>query len=75
MKVPNQRRGGLRSSSGAAERGGVCCPISTNTGATNWSIATSPDIPSNLTSYPPNSPLSARPDWRQKSGLPGGDLE
>jgi len=29
----------------------------------------------NLTSYPPNSPLSARPDWRQKSGLPGGDLE
>ena len=22
----------------------------------------------NLTSYPPNSPLSARPDWRQKSG-------
>src|SRR6266436_5218083 len=26
----------------------------------------------NLTSYPPNSPLSARPDWRQKSGLPGG---
>ena len=29
----------------------------------------------NLTSYPPNSPLSARPDWRQKSGLPGGDLD
>src|SRR5256885_6485276 len=28
-----------------------------------------------LTSYPPNSPLSARPDWRQKSGLPGGDLD
>ena len=28
-----------------------------------------------LTSYPPNSPLSARPDWRQASGLPGGDLE
>ena len=27
-----------------------------------------------LTSYPPNSPLSARPDWRQASGLPGGDL-
>src|SRR6267154_6465594 len=29
----------------------------------------------NLTSYPPNSPLSARPGWRQKSGLPGGDLD
>jgi len=28
-----------------------------------------------LTSYPPNSPLSARPDWRQKSGLPGGDVD
>src|SRR5215470_1843997 len=27
-----------------------------------------------LTSYPPNSPLSARPDWRQPSGAPGGDL-
>ena len=26
----------------------------------------------NLTSYPPNSPLSARPDWRQPSGAPGG---
>ena len=31
--------------------------------------------PFTLTSYPPNSPLSARPDWRQKSGLPGGDLD
>src|SRR3954467_13945082 len=31
--------------------------------------------PFTLTSYPPNAPLSARPDWRQKSGLPGGDLE
>ena len=29
----------------------------------------------NLTSYPPSSPLSARPDWRQPSGLPGGDLD
>ena len=28
-----------------------------------------------LTSYPPRSPLSARPDWRQASGLPAGDLE
>jgi len=28
-----------------------------------------------LTSYPPSSPLSARPDWRQPSGLPGGDLD
>ena len=28
-----------------------------------------------LTSYPPNSPLSARPDWRQASGAPGGDLD
>ena len=29
----------------------------------------------NLTSYPPNSPLSARPDWRQNSGAPGGTLD
>jgi predicted TIM-barrel fold metal-dependent hydrolase len=29
----------------------------------------------NLTSYPPNSPLSARPDWRQPSGAPGGTLD
>jgi hypothetical protein len=28
-----------------------------------------------LTSYPPNSPLSARPDWRQPSGAPCGDLD
>ena len=28
-----------------------------------------------LTSYPPNSPLSARPDWRLPSGAPGGDLD
>jgi predicted TIM-barrel fold metal-dependent hydrolase len=28
-----------------------------------------------LTSYPPNSPLSARPDWRQASGAPAGDLD
>jgi len=28
----------------------------------------------NLTSYAPNSPLSARPDWR-KNGIPGGDLD
>jgi len=27
-----------------------------------------------LTSYPPNSPLTARPDWRPVSGPPGGDL-
>jgi predicted TIM-barrel fold metal-dependent hydrolase len=31
--------------------------------------------PFTLTSYPPNSPLSARPDWRQASGAPAGDLE
>lgn len=29
----------------------------------------------NLTSYPPNAPLSARPDWRSPAGAPGGDLE
>jgi predicted TIM-barrel fold metal-dependent hydrolase len=29
----------------------------------------------NLTSYPPNSPLTARPDWRGASGTPGGDLD
>jgi predicted TIM-barrel fold metal-dependent hydrolase len=28
-----------------------------------------------LTSYPPNAPLSARPDWRLPSGAPAGDLE
>jgi predicted TIM-barrel fold metal-dependent hydrolase len=28
-----------------------------------------------LTSYPPNSPLTARPDWRQETGAPGGDLD
>jgi hypothetical protein len=28
-----------------------------------------------LTSYPPHSPLSARPDWRQASGAPAGDLD
>jgi predicted TIM-barrel fold metal-dependent hydrolase len=28
-----------------------------------------------LTSYPPNSPLSARPDWRPASGPAGGDIE
>lgn len=28
-----------------------------------------------LTSYPPNAPLSARPDWRQPSGAPAGDLD
>jgi predicted TIM-barrel fold metal-dependent hydrolase len=28
-----------------------------------------------LTSYPPGSPLSARPDWRTASGAPAGDLE
>jgi predicted TIM-barrel fold metal-dependent hydrolase len=28
-----------------------------------------------LTSYPPNSPLSARPDWRLPSGPPGSDLD
>lgn len=27
-----------------------------------------------LTSYPPNSPLSGRPDWRPTTGLPGSDL-
>jgi uncharacterized protein len=28
-----------------------------------------------LTSYPPNSPLSARPDWRGANGAPGGGLD
>jgi predicted TIM-barrel fold metal-dependent hydrolase len=28
-----------------------------------------------LQSYPPNSPLSCRPDWRPKSGAPGSSLE
>jgi predicted TIM-barrel fold metal-dependent hydrolase len=32
-------------------------------------------FPFTLTSYPPNSPLSARPDWRKGNGAPGGDLD
>ena len=28
-----------------------------------------------LTSYPPNMPLSGRPDWRPKAGKPGSDLK
>ena len=27
-----------------------------------------------LTSYPPNAPLSGRPDWRPEAGYPGSDL-
>jgi uncharacterized protein len=27
-----------------------------------------------ITSYPPNAPISGRPDWRVKGSLPGGDL-
>jgi uncharacterized protein len=29
----------------------------------------------NLTSYPPNAPISARPDWRPPGKRPGSDLE
>lgn len=29
----------------------------------------------NLTSYPPNSPLTARPDWRDAEGRPNGSLD
>ena len=32
-------------------------------------------MPFSLSSYPPSSPLSARPDWRPPSGPPGGDLD
>src|SRR5437016_14090961 len=28
-----------------------------------------------LTSYPPNMPLSGRPDWRPNDGKPGSDLK
>jgi predicted TIM-barrel fold metal-dependent hydrolase len=28
-----------------------------------------------LQSYPPNSPLSCRPDWRPETGFPGSDLD
>lgn len=31
--------------------------------------------PFTLMSYPPNSPLSCRPDWKPKSGLPGSDFD
>jgi predicted TIM-barrel fold metal-dependent hydrolase len=29
----------------------------------------------NLTSYPPNAPISARPDWRPKGKKPGSDFD
>jgi predicted TIM-barrel fold metal-dependent hydrolase len=32
-------------------------------------------LPFVLSSYPPGSPLSARADWRQAVGSPGGDLD
>jgi len=32
-------------------------------------------MPFVLSSYPPGSPLSSRPDWRLPSGSPGGDLD
>jgi uncharacterized protein len=31
--------------------------------------------PFHLQSYPPNSPLSCRPDWRPANGFPGTDLD
>ncbi|HVG50871.1 MAG TPA: amidohydrolase family protein [Xanthobacteraceae bacterium] len=31
--------------------------------------------PFTLASYPPNSPLSCRPDWRPETGLPGSDFD
>ena len=31
--------------------------------------------PFTLASYPPNSPLSCRPDWRPEGGLPGSDFD
>lgn len=31
--------------------------------------------PFTLASYPPNSPLSCRPDWRPAAGLPGSDFD
>jgi len=31
--------------------------------------------PFHLQSYPPNSPLSCRPDWRPDKGFPGADLD
>ena len=32
-------------------------------------------LPFTLSSYPPSSPLSARPDWRMQSGAPAADLD
>jgi uncharacterized protein len=32
-------------------------------------------LPFTLSSYPPSSPLSARPDWRTRSGGPAADLD
>jgi predicted TIM-barrel fold metal-dependent hydrolase len=32
-------------------------------------------LPFTLSSYPPSSPLSARPDWRMRSGDPAADLD
>src|SRR5262249_56514884 len=31
--------------------------------------------PFHLQSYPPNAPISCRPDWRPANGFPGSDLE
>jgi len=32
-------------------------------------------LPFTLTSYPPNAPVSLRPDWKPQSGLPGSSLD
>ena len=69
-----QRRGGLRSSSGAAERAALL-PYLDEYWRDQLVDRHIDRYSFNLTSYPPNSPLSARPDWRQPSGAPGGDLD
>ena len=43
-----------------------CCRISRNTGATPWRSAAS--ARSRPSTYPPNAPLTARPDFRGQNG-------
>ena len=53
----------------ASDRAGYarrCCPISTTSGARPWWSAAS--TRSRPITYPPNAPLTARPEWRDQNG-------
>ena len=49
----------------------VCCRIWKTIGATRWRSAAS--ARSNPSSYPPNAPITARPDFRGKNGYAATD--